>query len=141
MSFQETPTIQRYSDGDIIVSEGIVSNNAYVIFEGKVNVTKKVDKKSILINTLNKGEVFGEMGLISQSVRSASVVAVGNVTIGVIDREQFEDIVSKLPDDARAIVKALVERLRYTSDQLSKIGLELEKNTQYYFFLFIATLG
>jgi CRP/FNR family transcriptional regulator, cyclic AMP receptor protein len=127
MSFQETPTIQRYSDGDIIVSEGIVSNNAYVIFEGKVNVTKKVDKKSILINTLNKGEVFGEMGLISQSVRSASVVAVGNVTIGVIDREQFEAIVSKLPDDARAIVKALVERLSYTSDQLSKIGLELEK--------------
>jgi CRP/FNR family transcriptional regulator, cyclic AMP receptor protein len=127
MSFQETPTIQRYSDGDIIVSEGIVSNNAYVIFEGKVNVTKKVDKKSILINTLSKGEVFGEMGLISQSVRSASVVAVGNVTIGVIDREQFEAIVTKLPDDVRAIVKALVERLRYTSDQLSKIGLELEK--------------
>ncbi|MDH3257037.1 MAG: cyclic nucleotide-binding domain-containing protein [Nitrospinota bacterium] len=127
MSFQETPNIQRYSDGDIIVSEGIVSNNAYIIFEGKVNITKKVDKKSILINTLSKGEVFGEMGLISQSVRSASVVAMGNVTIGVIEREQFEAIVSKLPNDVRAIVKALVDRLRYTSDQLSKIGLELEK--------------
>jgi CRP-like cAMP-binding protein len=127
MSFDKTPNIQRYSNGDIIVSEGIVSNNAYIIFEGKVNITKKVDKKSILINTLVKGEVFGEMGLISQSVRSASVVAVGNVTIGVIEREQFEAIVSKLPDDVRAIVKALVDRLRYTSDQLSKIGLELEK--------------
>lgn len=127
MSFEKTPNIQRYANGDIIVSEGIVSNNAYIIFEGKVNITKKVDKKSILINTLSKGEVFGEMGLISQSVRSASVVAVGNVTIGVIDREQFEAIVSKLPDDVRAIVKALVERLRYTSDQLSMIGLELEK--------------
>jgi CRP-like cAMP-binding protein len=127
MSFQETPNIQRYANGDIIVSEGIVSNNAYIVFEGKVNITKKVDKKSILINTLSKGEVFGEMGLISQSVRSASVVAVGNVTIGVIEREQFEAIVSKLPDDLRAIVKALVERLRYTSGRLSKIGLELEK--------------
>ena len=127
MSFQETPNIQRYANGDIIVSEGIVSNNAYIIFEGKVNITKKVDKKSILINSLSKGEVFGEMGLISQSVRSASVVAVGNVTIGVIEREQFEAIVTKLPDDVRAIVKALVDRLRYTSDQLSKIGLELEK--------------
>jgi CRP-like cAMP-binding protein len=127
MSFEKTPNIQRYSNGDIIVSEGIISNNAYIIFEGKVNITKKVDKKSILINTLVKGEVFGEMGLISQSVRSASVVAVGNVTIGVIEREQFEAIVSKLPDDVRAIVKALVDRLRYTSDQLSKIGLELEK--------------
>ena len=127
MSFDKTPNIQRYANGDIIVSEGIVSNNAYIIFEGKVNITKKVDKKSILINTLSKGEVFGEMGLISQSVRSASVVAVGNVTIGVIEREQFEAIVSKLPDDVGAIVNALVERLRYTSDQLSKIGLELEK--------------
>ena len=127
MSFDKTPNIQRYSNGDIIVSEGIVSNNAYIIFEGKVNITKKVDKKSILINTLVKGEVFGEMGLISQSVRSASVVAVGNVTIGVIEREQFEAIVSKLPEDVRAIVKALVDRLRYTSDQLSKMGLELEK--------------
>ena len=127
MSLQETPNIQRYANGDIIVSEGIVSNNAYIVFEGKVNITKKVDKKSILINTLSKGEVFGEMGLISQSVRSASVVAVGNVTIGVIEREQFEAIVSKLPDDLRSIVKALVERLRYTSGRLSKIGLELEK--------------
>ncbi len=127
MPFDKTPNIQRYSNGDSIVSEGIISNNAYIILEGKVNVTKKVDKKSILINTLNEGEVFGEMGLISQSVRSASVVAVGNVTIGVIEREQFEKIVSKLPDDVRAIVNALVDRLRYTSDQLSKIGLELEK--------------
>jgi len=71
--------------------------------------------------------VFGEMGMISQSVRSASVMAVGNVTIGVIEREQFEAIISGLPDDVGAIVKALVDRLRYTSDQLSKIGLELEK--------------
>ncbi|MCZ6540139.1 MAG: cyclic nucleotide-binding domain-containing protein [Nitrospinae bacterium] len=127
MGFENTPHIQRYANGDIIVSEGIVSNNAYIILEGKVNVTKKVDKKSILINSLSKGEVFGEMGMISQSARSASVVAVGNVTIGVIDREQFEATVSQLPEDIQAIVNALVDRLRYTSDQLSKIGLELEK--------------
>jgi len=127
MGFENTPNIQRYANGDIIVSEGIVSNNAYIILEGKVNVTKKVDKKSILINSLGKGEVFGEMGLISQATRSASVVAVGNVTIGVIEREQFEATVSQLPEDVRAIVSALVNRLRYTSDQLSKIGLELEK--------------
>lgn len=127
MSFKQTTNIQRYAKGDVIVSEGIVSNNAYIIMEGKVNVTKKVDRKSILINTLGKGDVFGEMGLISQTTRSASVVAASDVTIGVIEREQFEAIVSKLPEDVGAIVGALVSRLRYTSDQLSKIGLELEK--------------
>ena len=95
--------------------------------EGKVNVTKKVDKKTVLINTLDTGEVFGEMGLISQAVRSASVVAVGNVTIGVIEREYFEKIVADLPEDVQSIVRALVDRLRFTSEQLSRIGLELEK--------------
>ena len=48
MGFENTPNIQRFANGDIIVSEGIVSNNAYIILEGKVNVTKKVDKKSAL---------------------------------------------------------------------------------------------
>ncbi len=127
MNFSETPTIQRYSDGDVIVSEGIISNNAYIIIEGKVNVTKKVDKKNVLINTLGPGEIFGEMGLISQTVRSASVLAVGNVTIGVIEKDHFDQAVSQLPDDLKLIMKALVDRLRFTSEQLSRIGLELEK--------------
>ncbi len=127
MALKDTSTVQRYADGDVIVSEGIVSNNAFIILEGKVNVTKKVDKKSVLINTLKAGEVFGEMGLISQTVRSASVVAVGNVTIGVIDKDQFFNLVEQLPDDVRVVVKALVDRLRFTSEQLSRIGLELEK--------------
>ena len=127
MALKDTSTVQRYADGDVIVSEGIVSNNAFIILEGKVNVTKKVDKKSVLINTLKTGEVFGEMGLISQTVRSASVVAVGNVTIGVIDKDQFFSLVEQLPDDVRVVVKALVDRLRFTSEQLSRIGLELEK--------------
>ena len=127
MKFSETPNIQRFANGETIVSEGVVSNNAYIIMEGKVNVTKKVDKKTVLINTLKTGEVFGEMGLISQALRSASVVAVGNVTIGVIERENFEQLVSQLPEDVQAIVRALVDRLRFTSEQLSRIGLELEK--------------
>ncbi len=127
MKLSDTPNIQRFADGETIVSEGVVSNNAYIIMEGKVNVTKKVDKKTVLINTLQTGEVFGEMGLISQALRSASVVAVGNVTIGVIERENFEKLVSELPEELQAIVRALVDRLRFTSEQLSRIGLELEK--------------
>ena len=65
--------------------------------------------------------------MISQALRSASVVAVGNVTIGVIERENFEKLVGELPEELQAIVRALVDRLRFTSEQLSRIGLELEK--------------
>ena len=91
MSLTDTPIRQHYSDGDVIITEGIMSNNAYVVLKGKVKVTKKVDKKIVSVGTLKEGDVFGEMGLISQSVRSANISAVGDVTVGVIDKETFEE--------------------------------------------------
>lgn len=127
MSLKDTPIIQRYAKGDVIISEGIVSNNAYIIISGKVQVTKKLEKKTVLINTLKEGDVFGEMGLISKTVRSANVTALGDVTIGIIDREIFDNLIKGLPEDVQAIINALVERLRFTSDQLSKIGVQFEK--------------
>jgi CRP/FNR family transcriptional regulator, cyclic AMP receptor protein len=129
MSYKDTPIHQRYSDKDVIVSEGIKSNNAYVVLSGKVHVTKKVDKKTIVIGTLGEGEVFGEMGLISDSVRSANVVAMGDVVVGVLDKELFEKNLQSLPEDFSAVLNALVTRLRLTTDMLARIGIELN-NTQ-----------
>jgi len=126
MSLKDTANIQRYSKKDVIVSEGVVSNNAYVVISGEVQVTKKVDNKNIVVATLKQGEVFGEMGLISDTVRSASVVAVGDVEVGVIDKEGLEKVLAELPDDVAAIMSALVERLRITTDLLTRIGLELD---------------
>ena len=60
MSLKDTPIVQRYSKGDVVISEGIVSNNAYIVISGKVQVTKKLDKKTVVINVLSDGDVFGE---------------------------------------------------------------------------------
>lgn len=125
--FKSTPDIQRFSDGETIVSEGIISNNAYIILKGQVNVSKKIEKRVIVIGTLKEGEVFGEMGLISSSARSTNVMAIGEVTIGVISKDSFQKQLDTLPDDARRILEALVDRLRHTTDQMSRLGVELEK--------------
>lgn len=126
-SFKDTPDIQRFSDGETIVSEGIISNNAYIVLKGQVSISKKIEKRTIVIGTLQEGEVFGEMGLISSSVRSTNVSAIGEVTIGVIAKELFDEQLKTLPDDVRRILEALVDRLRYTTDQMSRLGIELEK--------------
>jgi len=126
-TFKDTPDIQRFSDGETIVSEGIISNNAYIILKGQVSVSKKIEKRIIVIGTLKEGEVFGEMGLISSSVRSTNVSAIGEVTIGVINKNTFQEQLNTLPDDARRILEALVDRLRHTTDQMSRLGVELEK--------------
>ena len=126
MSLQDTPIHQHFGDGDVIVTEGIMSNNAYVILKGKVRVTKKIDKKIVAVGTLTEGEVFGEMGLISETVRSANITAIGDVTVGVIYKEFFDKSMNDLQDGMKPIILALVERLRMTTHLLTRIGLELE---------------
>ena len=126
MSLKDTPIHQSYSDGDVIITEGIMSNNAYVVLKGSVRITKKIDKKIVSVGTLKEGDVFGEMGLISQSVRSANISAIGDVTVGVIDKETFEAVMNNLPEDLKPIILSLVERLKITTQLLTRIGLELE---------------
>ncbi|MBC8283809.1 MAG: cyclic nucleotide-binding domain-containing protein [Nitrospinae bacterium] len=126
MSLKDTPIHQNYADGDVIITEGIMSNNAYVVLKGNVRVTKKIDKKVVSVGTLKEGDVFGEMGLISQTVRSANISAVGDVTVGVIDKETFEAVMNGLPEDLKPIILSLVERLKITTQLLTRIGLELE---------------
>ena len=126
MSLQDTPIHQHYGDGDTIITEGIMSNNAYVILKGQVRITKKIDKKVVSVGTLKEGEVFGEMGLISETVRSANITAIGDVTVGVIYREFFDKSMDQLQDGMKPIILSLVERLRITTHLLTRIGLELE---------------
>jgi CRP/FNR family transcriptional regulator, cyclic AMP receptor protein len=126
MTLEDTPYVQRYSDGDVIISEGVISNNACVLLSGKVKISKKIEKKTVVISTLKEGDVFGEMGLISNSLRSANVTAVGDVTIGIIDKERFDVLLNDVPEDLRLVFSALVERLRVTTEKLSRIGIELE---------------
>lgn len=123
---KEASIVQRFSSGEVIISEGIISNNAYVVLTGAVRITKKIDKKTLVIGTLGEGDVFGEMGLISSRVRSATVSALGDVEVGFIDKEKFDELLKTLPEDMRSIIDALVQRLRNTTDMLTKIGSELE---------------
>ena len=126
MSLQDTPIHQHYGDGDTIITEGIMSNNAYAILKGQVRITKKIDKKVVSVGTLKEGEVFGEMGLISETVRSANITAIGDVTVGVIYKEFFDKSMDQLQDGMKPIILSLVERLRITTHLLTRIGLELE---------------
>ncbi len=123
---KDASIVQRFSDGEVIISEGITSNNAYIVLRGRVRVTKKLDRKTLVISTLKEGDIFGEMGLVTKTVRSATVSAVGDVEVGFIDKEKFDELLDDLPSDIRTIVTALVNRLRNTSDMLIRIGSELE---------------
>jgi CRP/FNR family cyclic AMP-dependent transcriptional regulator len=71
------------------------------------------------------------MGLISETVRSANISAVGDVTVGVIEREFFDTAMSEISEGMKPIILRLVERLRSTTNLLTRIGLELENTKKH----------
>ncbi len=65
-----------FKKGEIIIEEGSLSSDAYIIESGSVEVSKKLPGgKTQVITKLDKNDIFGEMGLIDQLPRSATVKA------------------------------------------------------------------
>jgi len=61
--------------GDIIFREGEMGNQAYIVVTGMVEVFKYVEGEKVSLASLRKGELFGEMALVDNSLRMATAVA------------------------------------------------------------------
>jgi serine/threonine-protein kinase len=82
---------QRYKAGDVIVREGELSESAYVLKSGQCRVTKEADGHLQLLRMLGPGEVFGEVGLITGEVRSATIIAEDDVEVQVISSRGIKE--------------------------------------------------
>ncbi|XP_059194111.1 cGMP-dependent protein kinase 2 isoform X2 [Centropristis striata] len=85
-----------YDKGDYVIREGEEGSTFYIIAQGKVKVTQTTEAHKVpqIINTLQRGDYFGEKALISDDVRSANIIADDNgVECLVIDRETFDQTV------------------------------------------------
>jgi len=97
--------------GSIIIQEGDDAYSAYLIQSGKVKVyTKKNSEVHVLAN-LGVGEICGEMALISDKVRSATVEAVEDCNLIIITRSAFEEKLVNSDPTIQAVVKMLIDRI------------------------------
>jgi len=115
---------ENYPEGAIIIKEGSWGDWAYVVLEGRAKVTKKTSEGTLTLGSLQEGAVFGEVGFfeINGGTRSASVVASnGPVRVGVLDSHLLRKDYEALSQELRELLKALVIRLKKSSDRLSSI--------------------
>lgn len=89
---------------------------AYVIKGGKAKVFKKIDGKRLLIGTVGKGEVFGEMAFFGETLETVSVVADGKARVKMITKNTFMASLNKLPSDVRSKIHAIVSDLATIAD-------------------------
>ncbi len=104
--------LQKFQAGEIIIREGEPGEQAYFIEQGKVEVSKDLDGKKVHLAFLNEGEPFGEMGMIDEKPRSATITAVEDTTVSTVHRDDFFKSLQTNPDTAVNILRALFERLR-----------------------------
>jgi cAMP-dependent protein kinase regulator len=78
-----------FTDGQVIIRQGDAPDNFYIMTEGDVDILKKKGDTNIKVAVLHPGACFGELALISGSVRSATVVAVGAVKCWAIDQTTY----------------------------------------------------
>lgn len=82
---------QRFAAGEVIVREGELSESAYVLKSGHCRVIKEAEGHQQLLRTMGPGEVFGEVGLITGEVRSATIIAEDAVEVQVISSRGIKE--------------------------------------------------
>ena len=112
--------IKTFEQGEIVLQEGTKGTSAFIVLSGAVEVLKRSGDKEIVVATLGEGQVFGEMGLIEDRPRSATVKAMTELRLQVISREGFNELLQKKPSVLIPIIKSLFERLRQASDRLAE---------------------
>lgn len=109
--------INSYPEGTILCRENNIEYTFYMILEGVVEVSKQINQNEArLLKTLDAGEFFGEMALIHNSPRAATVVAKTPIVVLELEKEGFEHVLKHSSSVAMAMVKVISNRLRQNDD-------------------------
>ena len=92
---------------EAIVKEGSTGTAIYVILSGRV----RVERGGNQVGELGAGDFFGELALIEEEPRSASVIAVDETECLLFPAWEFRALLDEQPQIAVAIMRALIERL------------------------------
>ncbi len=133
-SFMKLGKLREYKPGEMIVKKGDTDRWAYFLISGEVKIVKQGETLGIL----NRGgDLFGEMGVVDGAPRSATVWArtktmVLGVDCSVLGRGKITNDVAFLYTIYRLFAEVLAERLRITTEEVTKLKsqLELEKKRE-----------
>lgn len=103
-----------FAKGDTLMEEGEVGKEAYLILSGEVEVSQKTpDGKKVVLGKLKEGDIVGEMSLLKKDdPRSATVVALQNTRVAVLNQELLTENLKRLPPYMEKIVSTMTERLK-----------------------------
>ncbi|KQM31441.1 cyclic nucleotide-binding domain-containing protein [Agrobacterium tumefaciens] len=109
-----------YLAGDELFRQGDIGDSAYVLLTGKVDVLIDSPSGQIKLTEMSGNAIVGEIAILCDSVRTATVKASTPVEALRIGKEQFFKLMSDFPEITIKVMRVLAERLTQTTTELSK---------------------
>lgn len=108
----------------VIITEGDQSDSFYVIEEGRVKVFVSDDEgREFVIRHLGPGDYFGELALIEDSPRSASVMSTEPSKLKVVSKAAFKECLERNPDIGWELLRAMADRMRTLTETVRDLAL------------------
>jgi len=121
-SLAGTVVKRRAAAGDVLCREGDHGEEMYVVLRGAVTLHKDVDGRETALGRLESGAYFGEMALIGDAPRSATIRASTDLEYLAIDRETLMAVIAVFPTVALQILRGYNERLADTTERLARLS-------------------
>jgi len=117
-----------FQPGDFICQQGEMGDAAYVIMNGQADVMVNTPSGPITVATMKKNDVVGEIAILINIPRTATIKAASELTTLRITKDQFLRMITEFPEMSVEMMRVLAERLVRTTEELQKAKEGLQKN-------------
>jgi len=109
--------VKSYPEKTVLCREGKLESRFYILLEGLVDVTKTINNtEERQLKVLEAGDFFGEMAILHNAPRGATVTASGPVTVLEIEKENFDRVIQHSSTISVAMVREISQRLRQNDE-------------------------
>jgi CRP-like cAMP-binding protein len=108
-----------YPKDCLLFAESEHGNDLYIIQKGSVKISKIVNNHEMVLAVLKSGDIFGEMALLEDKPRSATAEVMEDCVALVVNRDNFEELITRQPDLVSRLTTLMAERIWFVYKQLA----------------------
>jgi CRP/FNR family transcriptional regulator, cyclic AMP receptor protein len=116
-----------YLSGDELFHQDDYGDDAYIILEGEADILVDTPHSAIKIATRGKNDIIGEIAILCDVPRTATVVAHGDLETIRVSKDRFFHLVTQFPQVGIEVMRALASKLRSTSQALTAARAKLDE--------------
>ncbi|NOQ95280.1 MAG: cyclic nucleotide-binding domain-containing protein [Desulfobacterales bacterium] len=114
-----------YKPGEIIIQEGEMGRDLYVLNDGVVEISTKEDNGSFILNQIEPPQILGELSFLTGLPRTATAKAKTNAEVYIFKYENLEGQIAELPKSIKPIMNALITRVRARDRRIIELEEEM----------------